>query len=197
MIDDIDRRILTMLQANARVTNAEIARTVGMAPSAIFERIRKLEDRGIILGYTARLDARALGYGLVAFVSLKAGEMGRSAEILHRLSEIPEVQEVHLIVGDDCFLVKVRVEDTDALARLLQDGLQRIDGVGSTKTTIVLRTAKESRALPLGGPEAPAASDPAAVRPAASNGGRDGGDREEAAPERSREAAGAAARDPD
>lgn len=149
MIDDIDRQILTMLQANARVTNAEIARTVGMAPSAIFERIRKLENRGVIQGYTTRLDAEALGFGLVAFVSLKAGEMGRSGDILDRLCELPEVQEVHLVVGDDCFHVKVRVENTDALARLLQERLQSIDGVGSTRTTIVLRTAKEGLALPI------------------------------------------------
>ncbi len=153
MIDDIDRRILTMLQANGRVTNAEIARTVGMAPSAILERIRKLEGRGVIQGYTARIDPRALGYGLLAFVRLKAGRMGRSAEILDRLSAIPEVQEVHLVVGDDCFHVKVRVRDTDALARLLQERLQRIEGIGSTTTTIVLRTAKEILALPIEGPD--------------------------------------------
>lgn len=152
MIDEIDRQILTMLQANARVTNAEIARTVGMAPSAILERIRKLEKRGVVRGYSARVDPRALGYGLLAFVRLKAGEMGRSAEILDRLAAIPEVQEVHLVVGDDCFHVKVRVRDTDALARLLQERLQRIDGIGSTTTTIVLRTAKESLALPIATP---------------------------------------------
>lgn len=155
MIDDIDRQILAMLQENARTSNAEIARKVGMAASAIFERIRKLEQRGVIRGYTIQLDGRALGYGLVAFVSLKAGAMGHSAEILERLATIPGVQEVHLIVGDDCFLVKVRVEDTDALARLLQDHLQRIEGVGSTKTTIVLRTAKEGQALPISSPARP------------------------------------------
>ena len=179
MIDDIDRQILTLLQENARTSNAEIARTVGMAPSAIFERIRKLEDRGIIQGYTARLDGRALGYGLVAFVSLKAGEMGRSAEILARLSVISEVQEVHLIIGDDCFLVKVRVPDTDALARLLQDELQSIDGVGSTKTTIVLRTAKEGQALPLA-PSRPAPAPSNGRAPRDENGRGDAGDLEAA-----------------
>lgn len=149
MIDDIDRQILSLLQENARIANAEIARRVGMAPSAIFDRIRKLEERGVIQGYTTRVDPKALGYGLVAFVSAKAGEMGHSAEILEELCAIPEVQEVHLVVGDDCFLVKLRVRDTDALASLLQERLQTIGGIGSTRTTIVLRTARESSRVPL------------------------------------------------
>ncbi len=149
MLDDIDYRILDMLQRNARVSNAEIARAVGMAASAIFERIRKLEERGVIQGYHARLDPHAVGYGLVAFVSIKTAAMGKSAEILEHLSSIPEVQEVHLIVGDDCFQVKVRVADTRALARLLQDRIQSLEFVGSTRTTIVLETAKERLELPL------------------------------------------------
>lgn len=149
MIDDVDREILTMLQENARIPNAEIARRVGMAASAIHERIRKLEEADVIRGYTARLDPRVLGYGLTAFVRMTAAEMGRGADILARLKEIPEVQEAHLVVGQDCFLVKVRVRDTDALAGLLGEKLQRIDAVGSTQTTIVLRTIKETTAVPV------------------------------------------------
>lgn len=149
MIDDIDRRILAMLQRNARISNAEIARDVGMAASAIYERIRKLEERGVIRGYSARLDPRKLGYGLVAFVSIKTAAMGKAAEIQEHLASIPEVQEVHLIVGDDCFQVKVRVADTQALARLLQDRIQSMDFVGSTRTTIVLETSKECLDVPL------------------------------------------------
>lgn len=148
-MDDIDHRILALLQENARISNAEIARRVDMAPSAILERIRKLESRGVIRGYTADLDPKQLDRGLVAFVSITAASMGRASEILEELSEIPEVQEVHLIVGEDCFLVKVRVEDTDALAVLLQERIQSRDWVGSTRTTIVLKTAKETRAIPL------------------------------------------------
>ena len=149
MIDEVDRQILSMLQENARIPNAEIARRVGMAASAIHERIRKLEEAEVIQGYTARVDPRALGYGLTAFVRMTAGEMGRGAEILDRLEEIPEVQEAHLVVGQDCFLVKVRVRDTDALASLLGEKLQTIQGVGSTQTTIVLRTIKENAAIPV------------------------------------------------
>lgn len=173
MIDQIDRRILQLLQQNARTSNAEIARDVGMAPSAIFERIRKLEERGVIRGYTARIDARALGYGLLAFVSIRTAAMGKAAEIKEHLSSIPEVQDVHLVVGDDCFLAKVRVADTQSLARLLQERIQSLEYVGSTRTTIVLETAKETLELPLmetsSSPMAPA--DSQAVGPRLASGG--------------------------
>jgi Lrp/AsnC family leucine-responsive transcriptional regulator len=154
MIDDIDRAILAMLQDNARTSNAEIARQVGLAPSAIFQRIRKLEDTGIIQGYTANLNPRTLGFGLVAFVMIQTGEGAHAVDIAAALSAIPEVQEVHRVVGEDCFFVKVRVRDTDALGELLDDHIQRIPSVASTRTTIVLKTGKESAKLPLTG-EAP------------------------------------------
>lgn len=149
MIDHIDRAILTLLQGNARISNAEIARQVGLAPSAIFQRVRKLEESGIVQGYTARLDPRAVGYGLVAFVMIQTGEHAVAAEATATLCEIPEVQEVHRVVGEDCFLVKVRVRDTDALGRLLDERIQPIPAVASTRTTIVLKTGKETAALPL------------------------------------------------
>jgi Lrp/AsnC family leucine-responsive transcriptional regulator len=153
MIDDIDRAILTILQENARTSNAEIARQVGLAPSAIFQRIRKLEDSGIIQGYSAYLNPRALGFGLVAYVMIQTGEHAHAVDTTARLSAIPEVQEVHRVVGEDCFFVKVRVRDTDALGQLLDEHIQRIPSVASTRTTIVLRTGKESAKLPLGTPE--------------------------------------------
>ena len=149
VFDDVDRRILEMLQEDGRISNAEVARRIGMAPSAILERIRKLERRDIIRGYEARLDPRALGYGLVAFVNITAATMGRAGDILEELSAIQEVQEAHLVVGEDCFLVKIRVPDTDALADLLQEKIQSRDWVDSTRTTIVLKTAKESLRVPV------------------------------------------------
>ena len=149
MIDDTDRAILRIIQENARTSNAEIARQIGLAPSAIFQRIRKLEDTGVIVGYTARLDPRAVGYALVAFVMIQTGEGAHAVDIATQLSAIPEVQEVHRVVGEDCFFVKVRVRDTDALGQLLDERLQRIPSVASTRTTIVLRTGKETTLLPL------------------------------------------------
>ncbi|HEX7119287.1 MAG TPA: Lrp/AsnC family transcriptional regulator [Longimicrobiales bacterium] len=150
MIDDVDRQILTIIQQNARTPNAEIARQVGMAASAIHERIRKLEERGVIESYGARLAAKRVGHGLLAFVFVRAEERLDSPETGELLARIPEVQEVHHIAGEDCFLVKVRVADTDALGRLLRERVGAISTVRSTRTTIVLETVKETTALELG-----------------------------------------------
>lgn len=157
MIDDIDRSILTILQGNARTSNADIARQIGMAPSAILDRIRKLEAKRILRGYEARLDPHTLGLGLLAYVFVRTEERVGSFEIGERLARIAEVQEVHHVAGEDCYLVKVRVEGTQALGRLLREGFGTLDGVRNTRTTIVLNTVKESALLPIHG-AAPVAS---------------------------------------
>ncbi|MFW5946848.1 MAG: Lrp/AsnC family transcriptional regulator [Gemmatimonadota bacterium] len=143
MFDDIDLRILEMLQENARVANAAIARDVDLAPSAVFQRIRKLEDQGVIRGYHARIDPGALDQGLLAFISVQTGEGARAKETAEMLASVPEVLEVHRVVGDDCFFLKVRVRDTAALGALLDEKIQTLEPVASTRTTIVLSTAKE------------------------------------------------------
>jgi Lrp/AsnC family leucine-responsive transcriptional regulator len=149
MLDDTDRAILRLLQENARIPNAEIARRVGLAPSAIFQRVRKLEESGVIQDYTALLEPRALGYGMVAFIMMSTGEQARTTDTAGILTAIPEVQEVHRVVGEDCFLVKVRVKDTDHLGQLLEDRIQPIPSIASTRTTIVVKTAKETRSIPI------------------------------------------------
>jgi Lrp/AsnC family leucine-responsive transcriptional regulator len=148
MIDDIDRNILNILQSDARTSNAEVARQVGMAPSAVFERIRKLEERGVITGYTARIEPHALGLGLLAFVFVRADEKLRAPETERQLTAIPGVLEVHHIAGEDCFLVKVRAADTESLGRLLRERFGAIETIRSTRTTIVLQTVKETIELP-------------------------------------------------
>ena len=148
MLDAIDLRILRLLQQDARIANAAIARDVGLAPSAVFQRIRKLENAGIIQGYHARLDPAALDRGLLAFVAVQTGEGARARETAELLSAIPEVLEVHRVVGQDCFFLKIRVRDTVALGRLLDEEIQTLPPVAGTRTTIVLSTAKES-SLPL------------------------------------------------
>ena len=148
-IDETDRAILALLQANARIPNADIARKIGMAPSAILDRIRKLEAKRIIQGYEARLAPQALGLGLVAFIFVRTEERVGAGETGQRLARIPEVQEVHQVAGEDCYLVKVRVESTEALGRLLRERFGTIDTVLNTRTTIVLDTVKESGTLPI------------------------------------------------
>ena len=149
MIDDIDGKILSILQNDARTSNAEIARRLAMAPSAILERIRKLETRGFIEGYEARLNPKALEMGLLAFIYVRADERIGSRVIGDELAMIPEVQEVHHIAGEDCYLLKVRVDDTNALSDLLRQRLGPIDAIRSTRTTIVLSTIKETAQIPL------------------------------------------------
>lgn len=156
-LDHIDLRILHLLQQDARMANAAIARDVGLVPSAVFQRIRKLENEGVIRGYHASLDPAALDRGLLAFVTVQTGEGARARETAEMLSAIPEVLEVHRVVGEDCFYLKVRVRDTTALGALLDEKIQRLPPVASTRTTIVLSTAK-SAPLPL--PAASAVDDP-------------------------------------
>ncbi len=149
MIDEIDEKILNIVQQNARISNADIARQVGMAPSATLERLRKLEAQGIIQGYEARLNAAEVGLGLLAFIYVRADERPGAPETGKLLAAIPEVQEVHHVAGEDCYLVKVRVASTEALGRLLRERLGASPAIRSTRTTIVLETLKETGQLPL------------------------------------------------
>lgn len=150
MIDDVDRAILDALQQNARTSNAEMARRIGMAPSAIFQRVRKLEENGLIQGYSARLNAKALGFGLVAFIMVQTRDNVPPIDTAGILAELPEVLEVHRVVGEDCFIVKVRVRDTDHLAELLEHRIQPVRSIASTRTTIVVKTVKDRDDLPVG-----------------------------------------------
>lgn len=149
MLDDIDLQLLDMLQNDARTTNAELARRVNMAPSAVLERVRRLEDRKLIAAWTTRLNARALGRPLLAFVLVRSDEHAGSMDTGRALAQVPDVLEVHHVAGQDSYLVKVRVADPEALGRLLRENFGAIPSVKSTQTTIALETIKESTVLPL------------------------------------------------
>jgi Lrp/AsnC family leucine-responsive transcriptional regulator len=153
-VDTIDLQIVQTLQANARATQADIARAVGLAPSAVLERIRKLEAKGFIKGYTAQVDPKALGLGMLAFVAVRSDEASAEERISRALGDLPEVLEVHHVAGDDCYLIKVRARDAEQLGQLLRTRIGRIPGVRSTRTTIVLETIKETSRLPIATGEA-------------------------------------------
>ena len=153
MIDQTSRVILETLQSDARISNAEIGRRIGLAPSAVFERIKKLEERGAVRGYNANIDPAAVDLGLLAFVLVRADERGGAPRTEAALVAIPEVQEVHHVAGEDCFMLKVRARDTAALNDLLANQIGSLESVRSTKTTIVLRTAKETSTIPIASPE--------------------------------------------
>ena len=149
MIDSIDAEILSILQENCRTSNAEIARQVGLAPSAVFERIRKLEEKEIIRGYRAEIDPAALDLGQLAFIFIRSNDRPGGDQTAQKLAGIPEILELHHVAGEDCFLAKVRVRDAEALGRLLRERLGRISTLASTRTTMVLEVVKETAALPL------------------------------------------------
>jgi len=150
-LDPTDLQIVERLQANARETQVDIARAVGLAPSAVLERIRKLESRGVLKGYCAEVNPQALGLGLLAFVAVRSVEADSDSDdrIAQALIDLPEVLEVHHVAGEDCYLIKVRAQDTEHLGQLLRLRLGRIPGVRSTRTTIVLGTLKETSRLPI------------------------------------------------
>jgi Lrp/AsnC family transcriptional regulator, leucine-responsive regulatory protein len=147
-LDDIDLRILEMMQCNARISNADLARELEMAPSAILERVRKLEQKNAIMGYTTRLNPAAVRQKLLAFIFIRTKDgFGETGKTTQALSKIPEVQEVHHIAGEDCFLVKVRTEDAASLMELMRKSFKKIPNISSTRTTIVLETVKEEQQL--------------------------------------------------
>lgn len=149
IIDELDARILTLLQENARVTQAEIAKSVGLAPSAVLERMRKLEAKGIVRDYVARIDPDVANRALLAFVAVKTNEYGPEQPSAQALARIPEVLEIHHVAGEDCFLLKVRARDAEHLGRMLRRQIATVPGVTSTRTTIVLETVKETPRIPI------------------------------------------------
>ena len=146
-IDETDAEILDILSNSARATQADIARTVGLAPSAVLERIRKLEARRVIRGYTTDIDPAVVGQGLLAFVAVRSEDGPADDSVARQLASFPEILEVHHVAGEDCYLVKVRAKDAEQLGTMLRTRIGRIPGVRSTRTTIVLETVKETSRL--------------------------------------------------
>lgn len=148
VLDNTDLRILELMQSNARISNADLSREVSMAPSAVLERVKKLEQKKVIKQYNAVIDPGSVDRKLLAFIFIKSKEgFTCSTDTAQKLAAIPEVQEVHHIAGEDCFLVKVRTADSAGLMQLMRNGLQKIPNILSTKTTIVLETVKEQQQL--------------------------------------------------
>jgi len=147
ILDKTDLHILRLMQENARISNADLARELGMAPSGVLERVKKLEQKNVILQYTARIDPVALQQKMLAFIFMKAADGPGCNDTARELAKIPEVQEVHHIAGEDCYLVKVRTYDSATLMHLMRNSFSKIPNLLSTRTTIVLETVKEQQQL--------------------------------------------------
>lgn len=145
--DQIDLEILSMMQHNARISNADIARELKMAPSAVLERVKKLEQNNVILQYTTWLNPVTLKQNLLAYVFIKSTSGLGCDKSAAELAAIPEIQEVHHVAGEDCYLIKIRTTDSASLVDLMRNRLSKIPNILSTKTTIVLETVKEQQQL--------------------------------------------------
>src|SRR5690348_5686465 len=149
MLDEVDDKALRRLTEEGRVTWAELAQDLKLSAPAAADRVRRLEERGVIRGYAALVDAEAAGYPLLAFIAVTLDRPERRSAFLKRVAALPEVAECHHVAGDDGYLLKVRLRGTRDLDRLLVESLKNIPGVVRTRTDIVLSTAKETVAVPL------------------------------------------------
>jgi Lrp/AsnC family leucine-responsive transcriptional regulator len=149
VLDNIDLRILQLMQENARIPNVDMAKQLEMAPSAVLERVKKLEQKGIIKQYTTVINPVAVGQKFLAFIFIRMSDAFTSDETRAALAGIEEVQEVHSIAGEDCWLLKVRTADSAELMSLMRNKFAKIPAIASTKTTIVLETIKEEQKITL------------------------------------------------
>jgi Lrp/AsnC family leucine-responsive transcriptional regulator len=147
LLDDINRRLLDELQRDGRVAFAELGRRVGLSAPAVAERVGRLEREGVITGYRAEVDPRAIGYSLSAVVRIRP-----FARQIHKIPEIaaqtPEIVECQRITGEDCFLMRLHVREMEDLEPVLD----RFTPFGQTTTSIVHSAPVARRALPLGSP---------------------------------------------
>ena len=142
-MNSLDYRIVDILQRDGRATQLEISRLVGLSQPAVAERIRKLEERGVITGYTARVDASKLGKDITAFIGVSIEHPKYLEGFAKKVLELPEVLEAHRVAGEDSYILKVRTANTRTLDQLLVGTLRTISGVTRTHTTIVLTSIKE------------------------------------------------------
>jgi len=148
-IDEIDARILELLQREGRESYADVGLSVGMSGPSAHERVKKLEARGIIRGYAARLDPTLLGYAVLAFVFIKQVPGTIATDLTGDFVAIDEIEECHHLAGEADYLLKVRATDTRDLERVLHV-IQQVPHVFTTETQVVFSSAFERRPLHLG-----------------------------------------------
>ena len=143
MLDDIDTKILEILQKQGRTRRNDLAQRVGLSLPAVSERLRKLEESGIIAGYFAKLDHKRLGKDITAFITVTVDSSKHFSSFVDHLNNSEEILECHAITGDGTHMLKVRTENTGSLEKLLAK-IQSWQGIVKTTTSVVLSTAKET-----------------------------------------------------
>jgi Lrp/AsnC family leucine-responsive transcriptional regulator len=153
-MDAVDGEIIELLQRDARRTQADIAQRVKLSQPAVAERIKKLEERGLIVGYTARVDHTQLGKDITAFVGVGISHPKYFEGFAKRVAALDEILEAHRVAGRDSYLLKIRTTNTRTLDDILVHVLRTIPGVTRTETTVVLASIKEETFVPATNPEA-------------------------------------------
>ncbi|MBX9852963.1 MAG: Lrp/AsnC family transcriptional regulator [Cytophagaceae bacterium] len=150
-LDPIDRQILEILQTNAKITNSQLAQEIGLSPAPTLERVRKLENAGIIKSYHATLDTEKLGLGVSIFimVSLSSHKKNQIMSFVDRIKQIPEVVECHHITGTGDFLLKVLTKDIASYQELILNKLVDIEEIGNMQSMVILSTFKDSKVMPI------------------------------------------------
>ena len=148
-MDTIDRRLIIRLQHAGRETWAKLGETLGLTGPAVAERVRKLQQVGVVKGFAAIVNPDSIGVMVTAFVGVSLERPALREAFLKRVSAIPEVQECHHVTGDDDFLLKIRCRNPLDLDRVVSEELKGTPGVVRARTTIVLRTTKETTFVPI------------------------------------------------
>ena len=150
-LDELDRDILRHLLADGRMRNLDLARAVGLSPAATHARVRRLEERGVITGYAARVDAELAGLDLLCLISIGIGlhQQDAVARVRKALGELPEVLECHHVTGQYDYQLKVVLPDRRALERFVVEKLTPLPGIARIHTSVVLATVKDTAALPI------------------------------------------------
>jgi len=150
-IDNIDRKILRMLQENSKITNSYLSKQIGLSPAPTLERVRKLEKKGIISGYHAQLNLSKIGLGVSTFVlvSLKEHNKKNINIFLDKINKVNNVIECHHITGTGDFILKVVSENIASYQKLMLDKISEIESTDSLQSMVILSTFKDNKVMPL------------------------------------------------
>ena len=150
-LDATDRKILELLQVNSNITNAQLSQEIGLSPAPTLERVKKLENSGVIKSYHAVVDPASVGMGVSTFVtvSLKGHNKDNIEKFIKAIGKIPEVVECHHVTGQADFILKVVATDIPAYQNLMLEKVTNIEVVDNMQSTVILSTFKDSRVLPI------------------------------------------------
>ncbi len=150
-LDEIDRKILDILQSNAKITNAQLSKDIGLSPAPTLERVKKLESSGIIKSYHAMLDTERVGLSVSTFVqvSLKGHNKRNIDLFVDEINNIPEVIECHHITGSGDFILKIIASDIQSYQKLMLEKVSDIEVVDGMQSMVILSTFKDSKVMPV------------------------------------------------